>query len=330
MTDEEVFRKNILEFNLQLKPGAITTSGLEKLKGLTPDALILVGMGGSGTPGTILQNLSEYANIHIPIVSWKDFGLPHGSTGPSGSFKRPLYIFISFSGNTRETLSGFSKLPKDSMIAVVASGGTLLVEAKKRGLPYVTFAEGTLQPRQGYGLTFSGVLAILNAVAPITALRDMSSVIQPAEHEAYGKLIAQKITAAIPYIYTSSAQSHIGQIFKISINESGKLPASANVFPEMNHNELSIFETKPANVIALFITTKAERSTIEKEINIIKQILTEYEVRVEVIEIPGNDDFEITLNGIVLAQWVGYYAATLRGINPLSIKTVNRIKELTK
>lgn len=334
MTDEEIFKKNILDFNGQLAPSAIQTENLEKLKGFTPDAIVLVGMGGSGTPGNILQNLTEYANIHIPVISWKDFGLPNL---PS-SIKRPLYVFISFSGNTRETLTGFyqaiaaptpSGRGSDRIVGVVSGGGTLLTEAKKQNIPLATFEIGTLQPRQGYGLTFSAVLPILGAVTG-NKVSDMSEVIKPAESEDQGKSIAEKIAHTLPFIYTSTKLSHIGQIFKISINESGKLPASANVFPEMNHNELSIFETKPKNVIALFITTKDEHKKLEKEINIIKQILTEYETPLEIIEIAGEDTLQVTYNAIVLAQWVGYYVATMRGLNPLSIKTVNRIKELTK
>lgn len=324
MKDEEVFKKNILEFNHQLTPSAIHAENLEKLKGFTPDAIVLIGMGGSGTPSNILQNLTEYANIHIPVISWKDFGLP---SLPS-SIKRPLYVFISFSGNTRETLSGFSNIKGDGAVAIVAGGGKLLEQGRERKIPLATFEIGTLQPRQGYGLTFSAVLAILGAITG-NKVSDMSGVIKPAESEEQGKSIAEKIVHTLPFIYTSAKLSHIGQIFKISINESGKLPASANVFPEMNHNELSIFETKPKNVIALFITTKDEHKKLEKEINIIKQILTEYETPLQIIEIAGTDALETTYNAIVLAQWVGYYVATMRGLNPLSIKTVNRIKELT-
>ncbi len=324
MTDADIFRKNILEFNLQLRPGAITVENIEQLRGSNPDAIILSGMGGSGTPATILQNLSEYVNIRIPIISWKDFGLPHPE------FKRPLYIFVSFSGETREVLSGFSQVPTGSAIAIVAGGGALLTQARSQKLPFATFEKtDTLCPRQAYGLTLSGVLAIVNAaILDSVAMRDMSKVIQPQTQEAYGEQLAKKLIGKNLFLYTSNALSHIGQIFKISLNESAKLPASANVFPEINHNELSIFETKPKDVIALFITTQAEAAMLKKEIDIIKQILTEYETPLEIVEIPGTDDFEITLNAIVLAEWVGLFAATMRGINPLSIKTVTRIKEL--
>jgi glucose/mannose-6-phosphate isomerase len=281
-------------------------------------------MGGSGTPGSILQNLSGYANIHIPIVSWRDFGFP---SLPS-SIKNPLCIFVSFSGNTRETLSGFLQMPAGTKVAVVAAGGKLLEEAKKRGLAFATFDPSALQPRQGYGKTFYGVLSVLKVIFPGVPMRDLSKVIRPEAHEAQGKAIAEQLLKSVPFLYTSGPLSHIGQIFKISLNESGKLPASANVWPEMNHNELSIFETKPAGMLPVFITTSAERARLNKEIGIIAKILEEYGVPLEMIEIPGSDDVEITMNAIVIAEWVGYYTATLRGLNPLSIRTVNRIKEL--
>lgn len=337
MTDEEIFKKNILEFNQQLRPEAIHSGNLEALQGLRPDAIIIVGMGGSATSGNILQNIREYANIKVPIVSWKDVGLPAlGKDAPA--FLNPLYIFISFSGNTRETLSGFEQLMaaptppgrgSDRIVGVVAGGGKLLAEAKKNGVPYATFDPKQLQPRQAYGLTFYGLLSILRAIWNEVPLPDLSEKIDPTKFEAQGKRMSEEIGITLPFIYTSNSQSHIGQIFKISCNESGKLLATANVFPEINHNELSGFETKPKNVSVILIRTANEQEQAKKEIEIITTILNEYQIPMQVIEIPGTTPLETTASAIALAQWLGYHLAVRRGLNPLGINIVNRIKNLT-
>lgn len=323
-TGPEIFKKNILEFNQQLSAAAITTGNLEMLSHAKPDAIVMVGMGGSGTPAHILQNIAGYATINLPLVSWKDFGLPQLP------YTRPLYLFISFSGNTRETLSAFISAPSGALMAIVAGGGTLLSEAKKRGIAYATFAQGTLQPRQAYGLTLYGTLSVLKTIFPLVPLPDMRATIDAASAQIQGEDLAKNIKDTIPFIYTSSALSHIGQILKISLNESGKLLAAANVFPEINHNELSAFETKPKNASVIFITTPTEHRQIEKEIHIIRTILTEYEIPMHIVEVPGANPLETTAHSIVLAEWVGYYVATLRGLDPLGINTVNKIKELTQ
>jgi glucose/mannose-6-phosphate isomerase len=287
-------------------------------------------MGGSATAGNILQKICGYANIQVPIISWKDTGLPRLGVDIPLSYRNPLYIFISFSGNTRETLSGFSQDISGYAQAVVAGGGKLLEEAKKNGVPFATFDSKQFQPRQAYGLTLYGLLTVLRAVWPEVKIPDLSKTINPAQFEAEAKTVATNIQDSFPFIYTSSFESHIGQIFKISCNESGKLLATANVFPEINHNELSGFETHPKGASVIFITSKTEHEKIKKEIQIIKTILTEYKVPMQSIEIPGETPLETTCNAIVMAEWLGYHLAVSRGLNPLGINIVNRIKELTK
>src|SRR3989344_2464751 len=118
------YTKNILNFNRQLNIRAINFSNLDGLGvGKKPDALLLAGMGGSGLVGNLLQNLAPDVKLPVPVFLWKDFGLP--AQLPT---KRPLCLFISFSGTTRETISGFKRaraLKPRPPIAVVAGGGEL-------------------------------------------------------------------------------------------------------------------------------------------------------------------------------------------------------------
>ena len=103
------YLEQILDFPKQFGLENLRLLNASRLKsGREPDGLIFVGMGGSGLPATLFSGLREYANLRLPIVVWKSYGLPEHS------FKNPLYIFISFSGNTAETLSGLRRLLKVS------------------------------------------------------------------------------------------------------------------------------------------------------------------------------------------------------------------------
>jgi glucose/mannose-6-phosphate isomerase len=287
------------------------------------DAIIFCGMGGSGTPGSILQNIADCAIVNIPVLTWRDAGLP------AHPFRTPLYIFVSFSGNTRETLSGLTQaIKKKAQVAVVAGGGKLLATAQKNGLPYATFkAPASLQPRQGYGFTLYGALALLNIVFPRLGTPDLRAQIDPKRFAVSAKKTAARIRGKTTLVYSTHAHQHLGQIFKISISETGKSLAFANTIPEVNHNELNLIETKPKHLYALFVTTTQELKKRKHEFHLTKEVLLRYGIASELIALPSGTPLATTAHAITWAQWLGYHAATLIGRDPMGLEVVNAIKE---
>jgi glucose/mannose-6-phosphate isomerase len=335
--DQQQFRANILAFPKQLTQAAIQTGNLEVLaKAATdknPDSIYIIGMGGSGTPGSILQNIADYAIVDVPIFTWKDSGLPfsaQGGSAPGG--KNPLLVFVSFSGNTRETLSALPlALQAGYMVAVVAGGGTLLAKAQENKLPFTTFrADSSLQPRQAYGYTLYATLTLLQSVFPRLTIPDLSALTLPMQFAQSAEATAARIAGKTTLVYTTLPLSHLGQLVKISITETGKALAFANTLPEINHNELNLIETRPQGLCALFITSADEYNTRKPEFELTSATLDAYNVPSETIVLPGASALETTANAIALAQWIGYYITTLNGRNPLGLEVVNKIKKLAQ
>lgn len=318
----ELFEKNILQFPDQLTLAALEFSDLDKLRG-KPDAVVLCGMGGSGLPATLLQNLRQYASIPLPLTSYRDFGLP------AIPFKNPLFIFVSFSGNTAETLSGLRLASRAKLKAVVTGGGELLRVAQEQNLPRAVFPQGDLPPRQGVGYMLYGLLGILKTIFPEVKAPDLSSRIDPVAYQAIAEKLATNLSKKTVFIYTSTAASHIGQLIKINLNETGKTLAAANTFPEINHNELTAFESNPKQVAVLLALTESESANQLVEVPAIKTILAEHDIPVETVAISGQDPLEEAMNGLILANWLGFYLAKLQGLDPMSLKTVERLKKLT-
>ncbi len=329
-SDQNLFKSNILAFPKQLSFDAIKAGNMDILKKAVktkkPDSICFIGMGGSGTPGSILQNILDCAIVGVPVVTWKDSGLPQLP------FKNPLYIFVSFSGNTRETLDGFTKAVKaKKLVAVVAGGGTLLEQAQAKQLPHATFsADSTLQPRQAYGLTLYATLQILKSVFPRLHIPDLSAQIDSDWFAKRAEKTAARMSGKTVLAYSTQSLSHLGQIVKISITETGKTLAFANTIPEVNHNELNLIETKPKNIYALFITSEAEYTQRQKEFELTAATLDEYGIASETIQVPGKTPLEITANGIAMAQWIGLETAKRINRNPLGLEVVNKIKDLAK
>src|SRR3989338_4080432 len=68
--------KNISEFGKQLTEKNITGFNLKKLSGVRPDGIVIVGIGGSTLVGDVLKGIQEEIGLSLPIVVWKDYGIP--------------------------------------------------------------------------------------------------------------------------------------------------------------------------------------------------------------------------------------------------------------
>ncbi|MEO0283372.1 MAG: SIS domain-containing protein, partial [candidate division WOR-3 bacterium] len=134
----------IKELPLQIKEGlnleVYNRKDYGDIKGI-----VLCGMGGSGIAGDLLKRISN-----IPFFVFKDYKVPEEYINEDF-----LYIFVSYSGNTEETIENFEKL-KDKKSLVVTSGGNLLRRAKELNIPFINLPEG-YPPRCALGWIFSSI-----------------------------------------------------------------------------------------------------------------------------------------------------------------------------
>ena len=110
------------------------------------DRMLVVGMGGSGVSGDVLQLvLNKYSTVDIEVHKTYKITKKHIEN-------KPLCLFISYSGNTEETVSALEDaINADLEWCVISSGGTLLELAKENSKPYIEIPSG-LQPRAAFGL----------------------------------------------------------------------------------------------------------------------------------------------------------------------------------
>ena len=92
-------------------------------------SIIVGGMGGSALPAYALR----FLDAAYPISVHGDYDLPESASEDA------LYVAISASGNTEETLS-FARAARGKGVPLVciSTGGELLAYAKEEGVRYVT------------------------------------------------------------------------------------------------------------------------------------------------------------------------------------------------
>ena len=103
-----------------------------------PESLVFGGVGGSGIVGDVL---SDYCRSTIGIPSF----VCRAQQIPNFVGKNTLFIAISYSGETNETLGMLDQAKRaGAQLATVCSGGSLLSLSRREKIPYVKVAEGLL------------------------------------------------------------------------------------------------------------------------------------------------------------------------------------------
>ena len=199
--------------------------------------IIIAGMGGSHLAADIIKAQGTCTDI----VIHKDYGLP---CVPDDDFSDSILIANSHSGNTEEVLDFLDQALNNNLnVVVVSTGGKLIDIAKEKSIPYIQMPATDIQPRSALGYNLRALLKAAGLDAVLESTNELTSL-NPSSFEEKGKELAEKLKGYVPVIYASSKNEAIASSWKIKLNETGKIPAFYNIFPELNHNEMIGFDTK--------------------------------------------------------------------------------------
>ncbi len=289
--------------------------------------LVVIGMGGSALAPLLLKTWKP----ELDIIIHRDYGLPEFL----GDFIDKLVILSSYSGNTEEVVDAFKKAKAENLnMAIISTGGKLLSLAKENNVPYIELPNTGIQPRLALGLSIKAFLKFIGEEDELKKTSALATTLNPSDYENDGKMLAQKIKNHIPVIYSSNNNSSIIYNWKIKLNETGKIPAFHNVFPELNHNEMTGFDikdsTRELSSKFHFIILKDEKDNPEilKRMTVLEKLFKDRNFQVEEIELMGKDTWHKIFSSLVLADWTAYYTALEYGLEPEQVPMVEEFKKL--
>ncbi len=327
-------RKIILDSPKQFSVGLKAAEDI-KIKG-NFENVIVSGMGGSGLPGKMLKQFASHLKIKIPVYIHSDYNL-----SPDAN-KKSLMIAISYSGNTEETISSFKQAKKRGIkLAAICSGGELEKLSKKNRIPLARIPEG-VQPRMALGYQFSALIKILsNAKIANFKQSELSSLekkINSKNIENKAKEMVKKLKGKIPIIYSSADWQILSYIWKISFNESSKIMAFNNIFPELNHNEMvgytnckAQFPNKKSGFCVIIIRDlKNDNPDILKRMKLTAGLIKKRNTPVDFINLESRNFFEKIFSNILLANFTAYYLALEYKIDPEQVKIIEDLKAKLK
>jgi len=260
----------------------------QKIKGKKFDAVVIIGMGGSGLTGDVLKFIKDDIGLSVPVFVSKDYILPRLEV------KKPLFIFSSFSGNTHETITALREaIRKKKSVAVVTSGGLEKTIAKKHNLPLGVFETHNLTPREGLIYNLNTIVTLLSFCFPLRKI-DMS----PKKNGStkYSNDIAKKIGTRIPLIYTDNSLISLGLLWKIFFNETAKIPAFSNTIPEIAHNEIEGVSHTTKLFIPLFLISKKTVKENKRKIQALVGFFKKKNMSPIMVELNGTKNKDIFLN----------------------------------
>jgi glucose/mannose-6-phosphate isomerase len=289
---------------------------------------IAVGMGGSHLAADILNSYDP----SFDILVHKNYGLPNL---PEETLKQSLIIFNSYSGNTEEVIDSFNLALKRKLKMVsITYDGKLLELSKEYNVPFVKLPGPKIQPRLALGFHTKALLKILNREKELKEINELVYLLKPEEFEGQGRELAQKIKNKIPIIYASEKNQAIAYIWKIKFNETSKIPAFYNVFPELNHNEMTGFDVKETtknlsqNFIFLIFFDEEDHPKIQKRITILKNLYEERNLKLEILKLEGQNKFHKIFSSLVLADWTSFLLAKEYKVEPEEVPMVEEFKKL--
>jgi glucose/mannose-6-phosphate isomerase len=302
----------------ELSKKALTYGVTGNIKERRYDGIAVAGMGGSGIIGDIIYSIA-YDSLRVPVTIIKDFDIPQWIS------ENWLFVAISYSGNTVETLSAVRRAEKiGCSIAAVASGGKLIDLAKSRGYPYVLVDKGRV-PRSSLPALLIAAIKLLKAHGfriiwdlrtSIEFIRDKDIIEEEANE------LADFLYGSLPVFISTWRYYSIALRGKNEFNENAKMAAKVEIVPEWGHNDIVGWEGKEEYLKAVVLYDKS--SLIMK---FVVDYLRDSGIGVRRIGLSGEDFLGDILRASMILGIASVKLGIRKGIDPRETKSIKKYKE---
>jgi glucose/mannose-6-phosphate isomerase len=281
--------------------------------------IIVQGMGGSGITGKILENLFKN-ELKIPIQTNNDYEVPEFIS------EKTLFIAVSYSGTTEETIEGTKKAKeKNAFILGISSG-----EIKECN--YLIKIPKNFPPRAATAFLVTPLIFALEKFGLIKGKeKDIMEFVELAEKEKKeikkkAMNTAEKMHGKTCFVYCTKRIEIASFRWMTQINENSKGFCHANVLPELNHNEINM---KFKNGFFVFLKTGNENTQMQKRIEFTKKVFFKGNKTIE-FTAKGNSLFAQLFYLIYLGDFTSYYLALLNKVNPFPVPAITELKKELK
>ncbi len=306
-----------------LEPARHLSSIKTRSRGPGVQNLVLMGMGGSASAADVA--LDWLGNeIHIPAVIHRDRNLPR-FVGP-----KTLFVAISYSGQTLETLTAFREARRrGSMLVGIGSGGKLASICKSFNVPFVKVATtvasraalGQLMVAAGVVLESQGLVhdtlpEIVRAGRELVRLRSRVRAEVPSLRNP-AKRLASLLKGQFVVTYSLQRMSSVARRFKNQLAENSKVASKYDVLPEAGHNEVEAWHRQSLPLLPLIIRDWKESAFESAIVRAFSSTIgNANSTKPLEVRLTAHGRLSRLLSPILFLDYVSVYLALLRGIDP--------------
>lgn len=288
--------------------------------------VVVAGMGGSGIGGTLLKQWVA-DQLSVPLTINQDYTLPAYVS------QHTLLILASYSGNTEETLEALQEgLRRQAKIVCITTGGALQALAEQHGLDHILLPPGR-PPRACLGYAVVPQLFVLHFHQLITEgfVNSLEAAIQLLKAtqdvtQAEAQRIAQQLHGKLPVIYTTAAYEAIAIRWRQQFNENSKQLCWHHVIPEMNHNELAAWQGHQQGLAVLMLVGDTPHPRTARQQHLIQPLIQAKANTYLSLHAQGLTPLAQSLYLIHLGDWVSYYLALEKDVDPMAIAMIDQLK----
>lgn len=295
------------------------------------DNVLVSGLGGSGIGGKIVSQLM-WDQCKVPVHVLNDYNVP------AWVGSKTLFIASSYSGNTEETLSTLeAAMARGAQVSCITSGGKLKAIAELEGYNIIEIPGGQ-PPRTSFGYNALQQLYILRAYGLIEdGFQEQLAGAADLLMEEMGQIkgvaaaVAKRIANSTPIVYAETWYEGVAVRLRQQINENAKILCWHHALPEMNHNELVAWAGGSSDLSVLLMRTVDDHPRTQRRMELSKEIIGRYTDKIVELEARGSNRIERAYYLIYLGDWISYYLAVDKGVDPIEIKVIDYFKsELSK
>lgn len=307
------------------------------IRGKRIENVVLCGVGGSGIAGDVIHDwLLNDGNVQVHVC--------RSTRLPKFTGSRTLVICISYSGNTIETLGLFDEARRRKcLMTSVTSGGQLERISRKQRIAVFSVEPGR-QPRvalpslvtaasqalEGSGMRVGAARTMRRCARMLESFLGRVDTGIPLDRNEAKQVAAQLLGRWIQVLALERNQS-LARRFTAELNENSKLAACYSLIPEFSHNMIEgwPYYGEPGKLpLSLFsfrdpTESKLESKLFTEAVLLVAEranaIAAEYKPR-------SRSRLEMLIESIAFGDWVSFYLAILRGVDPSEIPAIREFK----
>ena len=297
-----------------------------------PSNIVISGVGESSIAGNLLL---AYLQEELIIPSYLD----RFHSFPQFVNNRTLFIALSYSGNSLDTLKSVEKAIRKSAIVIgISSGGKLEEFCLAKGFTHIKIP-AEIPDRQSLAYIFFSLLMLFEKLQIIGSkiddiLETEDLLFEIAERNnpktSYGNNlanhIAQSLYHAVPAIYTAlPALEPVALRWKNQFNQNSKSVSLSGLIPEFNYNEITGWEGLNEinqNFRIVFLRSPEENAKMKETLKIIKEFLRGKRILFGEVFAEGNSRLANLFSLIYCGDWASYYLAMLNEKDPLKSESL--------